>query len=255
MKRNHARGRLCALAICGLIAGCDSIFASYLVYPDGGTELGPFDPNAPVCGDRDQLLCLRFEQDLEDESPKRFSPLDPRPDVAIVKDAQRGLVGSFGQMENPKPFRLKHDAAWELTEYSFDAWVYPAKGPAFRHGLIDRSLRFGVFLYPQSTSTLWMACGLHDRLATGPTVPIGQWSHLACVVSAAKVDFYVDGQFTNSVPFLSVSPVTQTIETFVGSNEPDGADAFTGMLDELRLFKRLRTAQEIAADATRRPTK
>lgn len=253
MKRNQARGRLCALTICGLLAGCDSIFASYLVYPEGPPDLGPIDPNAPVCGDRDQLICLRFEQDLEDESPKHFTFLEPRPDITVVKDAQRGLVGSFGQVPTPKPFRLKHDPAWELTAYSFDAWVYPSKLPSFRAGLIARSMRFGVFLHPQSTSTLWMSCGLHERLATGPTVPLGVWSHIACIVSPSKADFYVNGQFTNSVAFLSVSPVAQTIETIVGANEPDGADPFIGMVDELRLFKRLRRPEEIAADAARAP--
>lgn len=253
MKKNLARTKLCTLVLCGLISGCDSVFASFLVYPDAGGDAS--GTGEGVCGDPSLQLCLRFEEDLRDESPKHFAPLDPPPDIEVTKDSERGLVGLFGQQPSPTPFRLKHDASWELTQYSFDAWVFPAKETRARYGLIDRSRRFSVFLYDQGSSSLWMACGIHDQLASGPTVPIGAWSHIACVASASKVDFYLNGQFTNSVPIRNITPVTQTIETFVGSNEPDGSDAFVGMLDELRLFKRLRTAEEIAADAARDPKK
>lgn len=237
--------------MCILVASCDTIFSSYLVYPDAGP---PFVGEG-ACATPDLLLCLRFEQDLRDESPRRLAPLDPPPDVVITKDAERGLVGFFGKQPAPTPFRLKHDASWELTQYSFDAWVFPGKETRGRYGLIDRPQRFGVYLYDQGSASLWMACGLHDQLGSGPTVPLEKWTHIACVVSPTQVDFYIDGVFANSAPIRNPMIVPQTIDTFVGSNAPDGSGSFRGMIDDMRLFKRLRTAEEIAADAALDPKK
>lgn len=251
MKRDQARGKLCALAICGLLVGCDSVFGSFLVYPDAGDSDAGGKPG--YCGDPALVLCLRFDQGLTDDGPKRFSPLDPPPDVAIVNDAERGMVGQFGSTAAPKPFRLPHNQAWELDQFSFDAWVFPDKEIQSRVGVLDRSLRFGIFLYPQSTTTLWMACGIHNALVSGSSVPIGQWSHIACVASDSRIDIYLNGQITNSATLFNATPVAQTIETFVGAKEPEGNQAFIGKIDDLRMFKRLRTAAEIEADASRKP--
>jgi hypothetical protein len=71
---------------------------------------------------------------------------------------------------------------------------------------------------------------------------------VACVFDGTNASVYVDGALVTAGPSGFGAPGGGAIR--VGANEPDG-DWLEGLVDELRFFGSVRTADEIAAAAAR----
>jgi uncharacterized repeat protein (TIGR01451 family) len=102
------------------------------------------------------------------------------------------------------------------------------------------------------TPTPGYACVNYVTSPTSPNVADGQWHHVAAVVDRADatsgVRLYVDG-----VQVFAGSPLTGNLDNlsdlYLGVRTPDmgGTGFFPGDLDEVELFKRALTQQEIQA--------
>ncbi|NEO36831.1 MAG: hypothetical protein F6J90_11140 [Moorea sp. SIOASIH] len=88
-------------------------------------------------------------------------------------------------------------------------------------------------------------------LFTTNTYTDGQWHHLAAVKSSTNMSLYVDGslQVQESAP----SDFTDSLEVVIGRlSKSNSARYFNGELDEVRIWNRDRTLEEIKADMNRR---
>ncbi len=115
-------------------------------------------------------------------------------------------------------------------------------GPGYRLGLRPQGVTF-IAVSDQGV----------NAEAIGPTVPVGQWTHIAGVYApgvAARV--YVGGKLEKDQPATNVAAlgglVLPTRVGMRGDGEP--ATNFRGAVDELRVYKRALDAAEIAALAT-----
>jgi arabinan endo-1,5-alpha-L-arabinosidase len=84
--------------------------------------------------------------------------------------------------------------------------------------------------------------GANDlQLTTGLTV--GQWTHLAVTFDGTTLTGYVDGaqvaQTTFSFGFATAAPVQ------IGSSSSGGGNAFNGTLDEVRIYDKALSADEV----------
>jgi hypothetical protein len=89
--------------------------------------------------------------------------------------------------------------------------------------------------------------GRRDSARSTTALKPGEWHHLAYVTSGTAATLYLDGAVTatGDEPATNRTP----IQAFVGSF--DGyRDMFHGAIDELRVYDRTLTAEEIAAIAT-----
>ena len=115
-------------------------------------------------------------------------------------------------------------------------------GPGYRLGLRPQGVTF-IAVTDQSMSAE----------AVGPTVPVGQWTHIAGVYApgvAARV--YVGGKLEKDQQATNIAALGGLgLPTRVGiRGDGDPATNFRGAVDELRVYKRALDAAEIAALAT-----
>jgi hypothetical protein len=89
----------------------------------------------------------------------------------------------------------------------------------------------------------------------GFPIPPDEWHHFAGVYDGASVKLYADGQFVQEAPaFGSIPEMLPTSFLAIGSedgrtNEPEliGERYFHGLIDEVELFNRALTSEEIQA--------
>lgn len=80
------------------------------------------------------------------------------------------------------------------------------------------------------------------------TLPAAQWTHVAAVFTAAvgRAEYYVNGTSIGSIGGFGTSVNTSSAPLQIGTRNGLASVAFDGLLDEVRLWNRALTAQEIA---------
>jgi hypothetical protein len=77
-----------------------------------------------------------------------------------------------------------------------------------------------------------------------PVLPIGQWTHVAASFDATTASFYINGALTGSGAFSFGSDTGARV--VFGAVEGDGDNPFNGALDELRIYDRGLTQEQVA---------
>ena len=76
-----------------------------------------------------------------------------------------------------------------------------------------------------------------------PVLPVGEWSHVAATFDGTTCKLYVDGTQTGSGSFsLGSDPEAHVI---IGATQPNGANAFAGDLDDVRIYNHALSAVAI----------
>jgi len=138
------------------------------------------------------------------------------------------------------------DATGEMT---LQAWIYPTQRETAWRDVITRATSGGEsgFSLPAASSTAppgegWVVKG-KARL-----VP-GRWSHLATTYDGRVQRLYINGALVASRP-LSRTKVAEPGALHVGGS-PIWGDRFKGKIDEVRVYNRALTAEEIRTDMSR----
>jgi subtilisin-like proprotein convertase family protein len=141
----------------------------------------------------------------------------------------------------------------ENIDGSIEAWVYPtavtgdqaivAKGDITNVGFF-----FGI---QASTAKLFIRFGNGVSInTTGTSIPVNQWSHVACTWSGGAgnytVSFYLNGALNGSTS-LNTGTWNVTSDSLTIGNSRSGfsGTAFFGNIDEVRYWTDVRTATEI----------
>lgn len=95
-----------------------------------------------------------------------------------------------------------------------------------------------------NTMTLFIEDNL--RLGVGPMAAtmLGEWSHLVATYDGEKMVAYVNGSYVGEKA-TSVTLVPNTHNLLIGKDPPGGTDYFTGAIDDIRIFNRAISANEV----------
>src|SRR5262249_33871472 len=88
--------------------------------------------------------------------------------------------------------------------------------------------------------------GFVQITASGSGLRLGAWQHVAVTVDGSVITFYVDGRMVSQ----AMQPIALTFNTFpfqIGSAAPAYGNRFNGIIDELSVYDRALTAQEVQA--------
>jgi hypothetical protein len=151
--------------------------------------------------------------------------------------------GDYIKVEKPKGFNFAPNS------FSVSTWIYPKETRGRWHAIMeyDRSStngnRFGLWLDEEGRfhfrvgQNTWQS---PDTLATN------QWYHLTAVYDsvAKKMNLYVDGalEATASSPKGFTTPKQATL--IIGARGTADDEYFTGLMDDIRVFKVALTAEE-----------
>lgn len=247
--------RSCALAATLPLAAC-SLFTDLGGYSEerradpqaadsaveGSADAAPTPASSP-CDDPDLVACFSFEGTLADSSAQAQTPRLAR-GVAFAP-GHRGLAGSFDPAEQSR-IELDPSPAWDSPAFTLEAWIAPRRipEPGTRASIIDSELRASMFLYADGR----VHCRGGDIEALSAPVPAGTFTHVACTFDRERVRAFTAGVRASDVLKAS-SGWSNDAPTLIGMNAPSGGDPFDGLIDELRVFRVVRSDASIAADA------
>jgi PKD repeat protein len=146
------------------------------------------------------------------------------------------------------------------SNFTIEAWVKPAAETGFPFsyltktataangygiGYVNGKLRFII----QPTNLLISAI---DNMP-GATVPLNEWSHIACSYDGKDAKIYVNGALVESQTLASSTTSltwsTNPAAIYIGKcTNYDGSLFFQGGVDDVRIWKTTRTAAEINAN-------
>jgi Concanavalin A-like lectin/glucanases superfamily len=204
-------------------------------------------PTVDCPGDPDLIACFRFEKSLADESPNRLQFSNPSA-VTYEPVAERG-------------FALRHELATRLVvdttlldapRFTVQTCVAPGVLPPAgeRAALLDYQRQYALFVHPEGDVSCSVR-GIPDNVVVTArgAVAAGVWTSLACTMDGSIVTVWVNGVAADWRFATTLPPPVGDGHAGIGSNIPSpdspNADAFDGLIDDLRIWKRLRSADEL----------
>ena len=260
-----------AALVGAVIAGCG--FAPTGVAPDGaGGDGGPGidgdggptldgPPGVPLCddGDQDLLLCVSFD----DGTPRNDAASSIQPQRMIDVDPIAGQVGMGGGFGDTTVLQFPEDSRLDLLQpFAFELFVRldepPGTTGSRRIGLVDNNGQYSLFADQRdlgSGTQIYPYCNAQATVVGTMPLVIGQWHHVACVQEAGMLRIYVDGvvaSVANPTPIATMVSNGTVIGQDGDGNPETQSDAMVGGVDELRLWRVARGADQIQAAAARR---
>lgn len=209
----------------------------------------------------DEGLIAHFPFDSEIETKANLDITHS--DVEFVAD-RNGKPQSAARFSNSSSMKADVGSEFSLSELTISAWVKqedegyqsprivavgPANTPAQYYSLI--------FSHRSDPRPLWFYCtdgSSGDAHTIGPSPILSDtklainntWQHVAVTFHDSKVCFYIDGKPDNTVQ--TTGSITQFTEgvLVVGFSDYNSYDSFEGCIDDLRIYNRVLTADEIS---------
>ena len=173
-----------------------------------------------------------------------------------------GKVGRCLRLDGKSHLRVDAAGGFNPSSFTLCAWVNPERATA-RRGIVAKRVGnvAAPFVLAMQEGTLrFEGCGSSGTFwpfnFSGPDIPIGRWSHVAVTLeSNNQIVLYVDGepvarkQITEK-PAPNAEPLVIGREAWGGEEGQASPALFRGMIDEVKVYKRALSADEVAALAS-----
>jgi hypothetical protein len=216
--------------------------------PDAALAPGPdaaaadAGPPAAFCDPADPELvgCFRFEDTTDDASGAALGV------TATAVGFDQGVSGRAAVFTVASALHVAETPALDLGALTIEMWVRPDALPAdpARAGLFDNSGQYSVFVFGDAT----VRCSGNGEVRLAGVLSVGVWTHVACVHDGQSITLFVDGMARVMGPAGALD-TTSGSGSNISSDNPGGGDDFIGRIDELRIWSRARTPEEICAAA------
>ena len=185
---------------------------------------------------------------LEDKSPYRNHGTLTNMDAATCWKASGGLGaldfdGVNDYVALPSKTELQPAAG---QRFSISAWINPAAN--VNQSIIGHGRLNGYSFYVQGNFLEFAKAGVANTGSSVSQTPIGigSWSHVVVTnLVNSSVQLYINGVLKRNVAFAYSYAYTNELRIGDSANEP--GFAWNGKLDDIRVWNRLLTAQEIQA--------
>jgi len=129
------------------------------------------------------------------------------------------------------------------------AWIYPKGFTGDGNGLLTKEVQYILGLnWPQGGNAqklnLWLTIG-GWILFHGGEVPADSWSHVVVTYDGSTKDMYIDGELVSSEDQGGDIAVSANNILIAQGNTGVGAQAFTGLIDEIAIFNVALTEADI----------
>ncbi len=207
-----------------------------------------------ACVDHPEVYAGRegqcVEPSLSDSSQTCGKPLIPRISTA-------GYAESALKFEKPGArVELKPGVSLGPT-FTVETWIYPTRSKSttpvvlMGSGSLDSTASPTLRIEAQSKLCFGFGDGTdwHEVKSKNILTP-NEWNHLAVSFDGRACRFYLNGRLRDKSEALNGTMPASTPVSYFGGTD----NAFNGVLDEIRLWKRGRSASELRADMHQRLT-
>jgi hypothetical protein len=178
-------------------------------------------------------LCLNFEQALLDGSSR------PKPVMGTGVDFAASPTGRAARFARPSALEISSGELYGPEGGTIELWLRPSF-LGRRMGLVDGPYRLSVLA---SGSAMCVASGGYALF--NDAVRPGSWTSLACTFDENGIGLWVDGR---NVRQTATSIDRRSGSTLIGTEE-GGTNGFDGLLDNVRIWRVVRTASQICGAA------
>ena len=206
---------------------------------DAGVGDAPRGRSA-LCSEADLVICYEFEGVVKDSS---INALDPEAVQSVSFVAGKSGLGAA--LDGQSVIRFGYSPLWTppAGAATIEAWIELSPIVTTKSVVFDADGRFAM----EIESNGQLKCITPNDSVTGGSIVKGQLTHVACTIDGNnKIRNYVGGlERDNGNGRVSDN---ETLGAAIGMNAPSG-DPFVGIIDSVRVFRRARTAAEIAQAA------
>jgi Concanavalin A-like lectin/glucanases superfamily/Divergent InlB B-repeat domain len=162
-----------------------------------------------------------------------------------------GKVGAAFNFDGTVYVRIPDDPALQPPRFTAEAWVFPtAPGPAqtvIAHG-DSWNLQLIVDIHNNNVPQFWSHGG--QGLPGASAIPANEWTHLAITFDGFAKRIYVNGvevisQDLSSPLAYPATPTPLTVGSVWSTTASLATELFNGRIDEVALYDRALTADEI----------
>lgn len=130
------------------------------------------------------------------------------------------------------------------TELTLSTWVYINQfnefgSPVFTKG--GDTEQFGIYL---GTGGIFFTSDAENAFTLADSVLLRTWTLITVTLKDNEMKFYLDGQLIDTKAVTPFS--TNTDDLYIGSNPAGGYDYMDGALDELRIYSRALTPEQVS---------
>jgi len=203
-----------------------------------GTELEDFCDDDPEA----LALCFTFEPHgnttlLTDESTHGY---DATLTHATYVAGRRGKALKFGTGATaivPEP--ASPSALDILNKITVELWARPTTLPVSgRMTLVEKELQYKLYVRPNGD--VHCAIGVGGEAIAAAALHVNEWTHIVCTHDVNKTALYINETRAD----LRTAKFTVSVDVnrglAIGSNAPSG-NHFDGLIDDLRIFRDVRT--------------
>ena len=175
----------------------------------------------------------------------------------IIEGAKRTNQGRFGRAlafdgKNDRVIIPDDDSLDLTTGMTLEAWVYPTQKKWWRNVLIKEYSNEPVYYlfantyYDATVTAINTGSGADTYLLGRSKLPVNAWTHLATTYDGSMQRLYVNGvEVASRARTGSIVPSDDVLS--IGGDSISGK-SFKGYLDEIRIYNRALTDNEIQAD-------
>lgn len=218
------------------------------------TETSPETTDGPVpagCpADTGLLACYRFEA-LTDVTPDESSYAHPaKVALATLAEGRVGMGLDVTAMSQVQASDADHLTPGE--SYTMSAWFNARTLPTqigYRMMILNKDSEYGIVIRTTGLGCTFASGGIPEV-----QVPVmaNKWTHVACVHTPEGIgELYVDGQpiGMGDVGPAEMLAISSPLSIGNDSPVPKPTDGFDGVIDEVKIWGRALTAEEIQAQA------
>ncbi len=147
------------------------------------------------------------------------------------------------------------NASLDLAQFTIDAWIYPTTSSGIRW-VVDKgahNLGENYLLALEDGNVVEVdfnnGSGGHQFVDSTIAVPVNAWSHVAGTYDGNTLTLYINGvsagTFVSGQDPRGPNPVTQGLKIGGRNNPPDDSFPFQGLIDEVEVFDRALSQQEV----------
>ncbi len=126
--------------------------------------------------------------------------------------------------------------------FSYGAWFKAESFPSSWHGIISKMPSWGNGYNLQVGNTQDIACGIGTYVKTNWKPQLDVWYHTICSYDGSRMTIYVDGNEENSATHAIQSGDS---DLKLGMFYTTNSLPFHGLIDDVRIYSRALTAQEV----------
>jgi hypothetical protein len=161
-----------------------------------------------------------------------------------------GSTWTAGQVGNALSFDpltadhivVNHDSSLNTVDMTFELWVNPNSNELPSTFLLNKYTLSTGFFVRGITGNKWLFHLNGWTVSTTSDIAVSDWVHLAGTYDGSYLRIYVNGVNENSVPKTGLEN-NNIMDLLIGSS--DGGAYFDGTMDEIALYNRALTSEEI----------